>query len=70
MEKNRPTLPTWYILKIRLFQLGTTHRQCVPAVKFKFKTRKEDPSLVNAPFQKQDFHLLVGPIEQGTSCFE
>ena len=35
--------------------------------KFGFKTRKEDPSLVNA-FQKRNFKLLVDPVEQGISC--
>ena len=36
---------------------------------FKFKTREEDPSQMNA-FQRRDVKLLVGPIEQGISCFE
>ena len=36
---------------------------------FKFKTREEDPSLINAS-QKRNVKLLVDPIEQSISCLE
>ena len=54
---------------MRLFQLGTTLCTCVQQYTFKFKTREEDPSLMNI-FQKRNFKLLVDLIEQGTSCYE
>ena len=55
MKKNPLTLPTLYILKVRLFQLlGTT--SC------KYANSSQVP--MNT-FHKQNFKLLVGPSEQG-----
>ena len=62
MEKNPPTLPTSSSWGLHIASVCQQH-------KFKFKTREEDPSLMNA-FQRRNFKLLVDPIEQGISCFE
>ena len=50
-------------------KLRTTHRKCVAQqYTFKFKTREEDTSLINA-FQRRNFKL-DDPIEQGTSSYD
>ena len=57
------------MLKIRLPFGDYTSQVSTSGYEFKFKTREEDPSLMNT-FQKSNFKLLVVPIDQGISCFE
>ena len=61
IEKNGPTLPTWYVLKIRLLKnIASVYQQCM----FKFKTHKDDPSLMNE-FQNTKFQAACRPHRTG-----
>ena len=70
VKKNDPTLPTWNALKTRRFQFKESALQVVrtDSTRSNFKTRKEDPSLVNT-FQSEISSSWLVPANED-SCFE